>query len=97
VSGSACVYRMFNAAGDLLYIGCTTRPAHRFTDHQGKPWFSTVATVTIEHFDDFDVAYCAEQTAIAAESPPYNGNAGSGAKSWATRRRRMAERKAGAS
>ncbi len=67
------VYRMFNAAGDLLYIGCTTRFIRRMTDHEhNRPWWSEVASITVEHFESGYQAAKAEAVAIRSEAPRHN-------------------------
>lgn len=68
----AVVYRMFDAAGRLLYVGATCRGARRFVEHHGQPWWPKVTTVTVEHFADRQAAFDAEAHALATEAPAHN-------------------------
>lgn len=69
----AAVYRMYDAEGDLLYVGCSVQWPTRLEQHIGdKHWFEIVAVVQVEHFDDWGDALSAEATALAEESPRYN-------------------------
>lgn len=65
------VYRMFDRAGGLLYIGITGR-SRRFGEHSDKSWFLLVATITLEWHPTQEAAYWAERRAIFAEKPLYN-------------------------
>ncbi|MFA7267551.1 MAG: hypothetical protein WC054_14675 [Candidatus Nanopelagicales bacterium] len=70
---SASVYRMWDASGDLLYVGASTSYAARIQQHQGqRAWFLDVSNITIEHFATHELAFEAEAAAIAAECPKYN-------------------------
>lgn len=71
------VYRMFDRAGKLLYIGKTGHAA-RFDSHAVKRWFPLVASITLEWHDTEASALLAEAHAIAIERPRYNiaGNRG---------------------
>jgi hypothetical protein len=71
-AGSWAVYRAYNAAGELLYVGNTGQGLVRLEQHARKDWWPEVAAVTVDHFDDRDEARYAEQTAIAEERPMYN-------------------------
>ena len=67
------LYRMYDAAGALLYIGITLNIANRLSAHQGeKPWWSDVANIKLEHFADRMAVLTAERTAIMEEAPAYN-------------------------
>lgn len=67
------LYRHFDAAGQLLYIGISIRPFTRASEHrQRSDWFMTVARIEIEWFDTRADAEQAEWAAIKAERPPHN-------------------------
>jgi hypothetical protein len=67
------IYRCFNAAGELLYIGCTIRYNARIKSHAATtPWWSEVADVTREVFGNELEARKAERLAIRNEAPKYN-------------------------
>lgn len=67
------LYRFFGARGTLLYIGITMNLPTRTGDHRdGKPWWLSVASMTVEHFPDRASALEAERRAIRSERPLYN-------------------------
>jgi predicted GIY-YIG superfamily endonuclease/ribosomal protein S27E len=67
------LYRFFNAQDELLYIGITKNPWHRFKSHQNqKAWFRDVAKSTMEHFPSRRELITAEIRAIQTENPKYN-------------------------
>jgi hypothetical protein len=67
------LYRMFAADGRLLYVGISSRAALRWQQHRHeRPWWSEVATVTVEHFASRAEALGAELTAIREERPAHN-------------------------
>ena len=67
------LYRFYDAAGVLLYVGITRRGWHRFDEHSAsKDWWSQVVTTRVEHFPTRDQARKAELVAIASESPQHN-------------------------
>lgn len=68
----AAVYRLWDAAGNLLYIGSAYDPDHRCKSHQKKPWWSEVAHRTEEWFPTRGRAYAEEMKAIAVERSKYN-------------------------
>lgn len=70
--GHPTVYRFFDEAGDLLYVGSTWQPHLRWVGHQRKSWFLDVATITVEHFADLDEMKRAEWAAIKTERPRHN-------------------------
>ena len=72
-SGRTTLYRLFNAEGDLLYVGITSEGLTRLNQHQReKHWFYEVAEAKLEHFTSRDVALRAEARAISREHPRYN-------------------------
>jgi predicted GIY-YIG superfamily endonuclease len=67
---TTAVYRMFNSAGVLLYVGASSDPGRRFNEHSNKKdWWSSVSTVALEHYATRQAALDAEQRAIVAERP----------------------------
>lgn len=67
------LYRFFDAAGLLLYIGMTVSLPQRMAQHGvEKPWWAEVASVTVEHFPDRASVHQAEKAAIVVERPRYN-------------------------
>lgn len=67
------LYRFFNTAGDLLYVGRTNSITTRFDDHARKqPWWGDVADCTTEFHPDLPSLIEAELTAIRTENPLYN-------------------------
>lgn len=75
--GPTAVYRHYDAAGCLLYVGCSSDPHSRFVNHKcSSPWAFRVATISLEWFDDRATALAAEKAAIEAERPPYNSSLG---------------------
>ena len=67
------LYRLWNADGELLYIGISKSAMRRLTDHQkGKSWGDEVSQVTIENVATRAEAERLEADAIASERPKYN-------------------------
>lgn len=71
--GPCAVYRMRNAAGDCLYVGCSTSPWARLAQlRQQADWPTQVVNIDVAWFPDRATALVAETKAIRAESPPHN-------------------------
>lgn len=85
------VYRMYDSAGTLLYVGCTGHLPVRLDQHrQDKPWWAGVSTVEVEHFPNFAAARAAEAQAIRDERPVHNRDlAESVRRGWAMRKARQ--------
>lgn len=67
------LYRFFDKAGTLLYIGISHTIPRRLDQHQDtKPWYHEVARITVEHHPDRAAALGFEERAIKAERPKYN-------------------------
>lgn len=67
------LYRLYNSAETLLYIGVTDNPDRRFKQHRdSKPWWPQVTRKTIEWHPSRGRALTAEAAAITAETPAYN-------------------------
>lgn len=81
MSDQTTLYRHFNAAGELLYVGISINAFERFKQHSSdKKWIDHVANMTIERFPNRNLALKAEKSAIQKEKPKYNivYNAGTG-------------------
>lgn len=66
------LYRHFDAAGRLLYVGISLHALHRLAQHRGSPWYAQIARVDIEVHPSRTAALCAEARAIAQERPLFN-------------------------
>lgn len=66
------VYRLFDAAGRLVYVGMTGNLGRRLADHADKAWFLAVTSITLERFTNAAEAALAEDTAIDTENPLIN-------------------------
>lgn len=67
------LYRLYDSAGNLLYVGITCNPSRRFTQHKAqKPWWPDVARKHIEWMESRGAAAQAEENAIYHEAPRWN-------------------------
>lgn len=67
------LYRFFDEAGDLLYVGVTADLGGRWKAHsKDKPWWSDVRSCTVEPHPDRAAVLAAERSAIESERPRYN-------------------------
>lgn len=67
------LYRLFDEAGRLLYVGIAFDPEQRLKSHASTaPWWPLVVRRKIVQYPDRGSAECAETRAIKAESPLYN-------------------------
>lgn len=66
------VYRMYDKAGALLYVGIAFDPLSRWRQHQLAPWFGSVVERWVEWYPTRDEAAAAEKEAIRMESPLHN-------------------------
>src|SRR5688572_17357580 len=67
------LYRHFDSAGALLYVGIALCSIQRLGQHKlGAAWFQRIATVRIEHYPDVRSALRAEVKAIREERPIFN-------------------------
>lgn len=72
-TASTALYRLFDAADQLLYVGISTQPETRWTQHAAdKPWWPLVQRREVEWHPDREAAEAAERSAIGAEEPLYN-------------------------
>lgn len=70
---SSFLYRLWDDAGYLLYVGVTSDLLGRFrTHHERQPWAWQVAGHTVEEYPDRPSALAAETVAIRDERPRYN-------------------------
>lgn len=70
---SESVYRLFDAGGDLLYIGRSNNVERRILQHrQQQPWGSSISRWSTVDYPTRQDAHQAEQRAICAEDPTYN-------------------------
>lgn len=73
MSRETSLYRYFDAAGSLLYVGITSRRTGRSLQHASeKAWWSEVARCEWEHFATREEALHRERLAIANEYPKHN-------------------------
>ncbi len=67
------LYRFYNTADELLYVGISEKGPERWKAHRkDKPWWTDVARTTTEHYDTRQDALDAERSAIKAEKPKHN-------------------------
>lgn len=70
---STALYRFYDAAGRLLYVGITGDPADRWARHAAeKAWWPNVARHTVQWLPSRKDALAAEAAAIVAEAPLHN-------------------------
>lgn len=67
------LYRMFDEAGALLYVGVSMNVAQRFAAHRAvKDWWGDIRQITLEHHAARNDVLQAETLAIRTELPRYN-------------------------
>lgn len=67
------LYRFFDRSDVLLYVGITADLPTRMKNHRkGKPWWTHIHNITVEHFDTRQEALDAERKAIREEKPLHN-------------------------
>jgi hypothetical protein len=68
------VYRCFDAAGRLLYVGCSINPDDRLKEHRyfRTWWTDRIARIDLEGFPDQAAGLAAEKNAIQIEHPIHN-------------------------
>jgi len=74
----AAVYRLYDAAGTLLYIGSAYDPEQRSRAHRNKPWWAQAVRREDEWYPSRGAAYLAETAALAYGLPPGNRIKGPG-------------------
>lgn len=71
--GRTALYRLYDSADALLYIGIAHDPGVRWSRHAStKPWWPDVARKAVEWHDEREIAEALETAAITAEHPRYN-------------------------
>lgn len=69
------VYRAYDAAGQLLYVGCTLRPSLRYQEHKGQSrWFCMASSFKMQGPYNYETARRLEREAIHSEHPIHNSN-----------------------
>ena len=72
-AGHHLLYRLFDAAGSLLYVGITWTPRERWRKHRRRsPWWPLVAAAVVECYPSENAALRRELAAIKAEAPRCN-------------------------
>lgn len=72
-SARTALYRHFDRAGMVIYIGIAVDPAKRESAHRCySQWRDKIHRIEVEWFDTRYAAVAAERAAIAAESPKWN-------------------------
>jgi predicted GIY-YIG superfamily endonuclease len=67
------LYRFFDSADRLLYVGITVRLRERLASHETeKDWYGDIGTIRVEHFASRDAVLAAEKAAIQKEKPLHN-------------------------
>jgi len=73
VKETTALYRHFNSAGDLLYVGISKSAVARLGQHMhGSSWAHEISRVEIEHLPSRAEALAAEKAAIRSELPIWN-------------------------
>ncbi|MFL9917390.1 DUF5710 domain-containing protein [Paraburkholderia fungorum] len=67
------LYRHYDAAGRLLYVGISLNAYVRLAQHMvGADWASLAVRMDVETFDTWEAAHSVEREAIRLENPLYN-------------------------
>ncbi|MDD9727204.1 hypothetical protein PVV74_17220 [Roseovarius sp. SK2] len=67
------LYRHYDSAGTLLYVGITSSPSRRIACHKNaSDWFYRVANISLDWHDTLQDAKRAEREAIREEAPAMN-------------------------
>lgn len=66
------LYRLFDLADQLLYVGIAYNPADRWLAHESNAWWPDVARDSIEWHPSRELAAAAEVAAIQTELPLHN-------------------------
>jgi predicted GIY-YIG superfamily endonuclease len=74
VSTPTALYRLFGDGDELLYTGISNVFGRRWHQHsKDKEWWGEVRSATLEWHETRELALAAEEAAIKAEHPKYNG------------------------
>lgn len=85
MDGATTLYRLYDADGQLLYVGIAVDTERRFAEHaKTKPWWPQVARTDLDHHRYRTDAQDAERAAIRTECPLHNiaETAGRGFTAW---------------
>lgn len=67
------LYRHFDAAGRLLYVGISNDTLRRLCQHKDRShWFHSISRVDVQWLDSRELALAAEAMAIRTEKPEHN-------------------------
>jgi predicted GIY-YIG superfamily endonuclease len=66
------VYRLFDGAGNLLYVGISKDPFVRWQEHQSKAWWRRVARYEVQWFPSRAEARAEEKRAMADDGAAHN-------------------------
>ena len=72
MNSTTTLYRAFDSAGRLLYVGISHDALLRIGQHCGRTWARHAASITFERFDSRAEAAAAELAAIRNEDPVFN-------------------------
>lgn len=68
--GACTLYRHYDAEGALLYVGISSRPGYRLSQHEERSaWWKDIARVDLEKFESRAAALLAEAEADALALP----------------------------
>lgn len=73
--GETALYRFFNDADQLLYVGITGNPQKRWADHRrhaAATWWPMAARASVDWFKERTDATAAELRVIRTKAPLYN-------------------------
>lgn len=71
--GDFDLYRHFDKAGTLLYVGVSLSTVSRLSQHKRTAhWFSKIARVEVDRFPTREASLAAERQAIHSEHPLFN-------------------------
>jgi len=72
-SDASAVYRIYNAGGDLIYVGMSYEPAIRVeVQRREKPWGHEIARYEVDWHSDRAASQRAEERLIKELQPRYN-------------------------
>lgn len=78
---STALYRFYDAARGLLYVGITGQPAERWGKHRrSAAWWAEAVYVAVEILPTEWQALAAERAAIRSEAPKFNKRSRKGAR-----------------
>lgn len=73
MSQQTTLYRVYDQAGLLLYVGISKNALKRFGEHSmSQPWWGDGTTVKMQHYPTRAEALAAEEAAIKSERPAHN-------------------------